>query len=115
MANIKITATGFAELERALREIPDQVEQALQDAATQMAADGLAIWRKVTPKVTGALRNSMRVERNGLRLYFYLDFPGDLYYQKIDARHKMTKTLIKWFRTRYRRYIMRELARIGRR
>lgn len=113
MAFIKVDASDLAGLERFLREAPARVEQAFHRAAVRLGRDGLREWRRVTPKRTGALRRSLRVDVTGRgRLGFHVVEPGEDYYDRIDRRRGMSRRLVAWLRRNAVRYVRAELDRV---
>ena len=119
MARITLNTDDFADLERALREIPGKVEAALERAMANLQRDALEEWRRLTPERTGALRRSLRVavtrgaggQRGGWFLQFDTEPPGDEYYARVNRRHRMTPRLFAWLRRNVRLYVRRELNR----
>ena len=119
MARIRLDTDNFAELERALAEIPGKVQAALGAAMERLQRDALAYWRKVTPRRTGALRASLRVavkrgaggQSGGWFLEFSTEEPGEDYYQRVNRRYRMTERMYAWLRRYVRVYVKRELDR----
>lgn len=113
MAVIKIDASSLTGLQQFLRDAPRRTELAFRRAEARLARDGLRVWRRVTPKRTGQLRRSLRVQSVGRGFIgFHVVEPGDEYYDGVDRRRNMSKRLADWVRQNAVRYVQAELDKV---